>query len=641
MRVLITRPVEDATTLADQVQARGHDPIICPVLRIEAVESPLPLLDGIAGVIATSANGMRAFARRTPRRDLPVYAVGATTAEAARKLGFQTVTAAGGDSAALTALVADQAKPEAGPLLWVAGKVTAGDLAVGLKARGFTVEKIVLYDARPAETLPEAGLRALKEGRVDAALFYSAHTAETFTALARAAGVEDALGHVHALCLSQAVADRLPAKFKEVHVVAKPDQAALLDTLDRLAKDRPGTAAGSAAAPAPHSNAPRSNAPGSITPDPPASTSSGAAPSGTPASSRVSGGRVWLAALAGGGIAALATIGTAGIWGPLVLPPQDLDRTSEARLQQIERGLVEARRALEKPPADPALANRLTAIEAGLAEVKTRMNAAAQIQQAQGSASGRPETGRPETGRPEQVEALAARLGVLEEGLRGTADAADLAPVAERAGKLASQMSAYEERVAKAEAQINARARAASRDGAIALATVQLTDAARRGAPFAEPLRILTGVADGDARLTAALAPLIPLADRGAPNMATLAAEFTGLARSVKAADLAAGQQGWMAEVSRLAGHLVTIRRTDRPAGDSLDGRLAAIETALAAGDGAAALPLVTALAEADTSGQAAAIRAFADRLQARLTVDAASATLFDLAVSGLAGSGQ
>ena len=98
MRVLVTRPIDDAQETAAQLASRGHEAIIAPLLEIRYAEGPDIALDGVQGVLATSSNGVRALARRTSRRNVSIFAVGTHTAAIARELGFQRVRDAGGDA---------------------------------------------------------------------------------------------------------------------------------------------------------------------------------------------------------------------------------------------------------------------------------------------------------------------------------------------------------------------------------------------------------------------------------------------------------------------------------------------------------------------------------------------------------------
>src|SRR5882757_6846967 len=73
-RWLITRPREEAERFADAMRDRGLDPVIAPILEIEPVDPGPIALDDVQAVLATSRNGLDAFARRVARRDLPVLA---------------------------------------------------------------------------------------------------------------------------------------------------------------------------------------------------------------------------------------------------------------------------------------------------------------------------------------------------------------------------------------------------------------------------------------------------------------------------------------------------------------------------------------------------------------------------------------
>jgi uroporphyrinogen-III synthase len=233
MRILITRPAGDAGTTAASLAGRGHATIVAPLLDIRHHRGADITLDAVQAILVTSANGIRALANRTARRDVKILAVGAQSAEAARASGFNDVEHAAGDAAALAALAGVRLLPEAGPLVHVAGTDTRGALAERLAAKGFTVRTEVLYDAAAAGALPEAAAAALAERRLDAVLFYSPRTAGIFAKLVAGAGLQQACADLVALCISPAAADALaPVAFRAVRVAAHPDQDSLLALLD-------------------------------------------------------------------------------------------------------------------------------------------------------------------------------------------------------------------------------------------------------------------------------------------------------------------------------------------------------------------------------------------------------------------------
>lgn len=241
MRVLVTRAEGDAEPLAARLAALGHDSIIEPLmtirLRDQAARGLAPFLDGVQAALFTSANGVRAFAAATTRRDFRAFAVGDATAAAARAAGFRDVTSAGGAVEDLAALVIARLKAKDGALLHAAGSVTAGDLSGLLQSAGFTVRRAVLYEATPSTSLSAATRAAMTRCEVDAALFFSPRNAATFVRLA--AGLEESCQHMIAVALSAAVAERLHAlPFRRVAVATKPNEAALLTALESNRAER-------------------------------------------------------------------------------------------------------------------------------------------------------------------------------------------------------------------------------------------------------------------------------------------------------------------------------------------------------------------------------------------------------------------
>lgn len=237
--VLITRPHPDADSLAAGVAERGWTPLVEPLLEIAWRDDSLPPLDAFQAVLFTSANGVRAFVRASPRRDVRVFAVGDATARAARKAGFEQTQRAGGDVDSLAQLVRQTLTPEAGPVLHIAGTVVAGDLVGRLGEHGFQVDRIALYEARRATTLSEAVLAAWTQGRIGAVLLYSPRTALILGDLVVAADLTERLRETEAVCLSQAVATAAQTAgatvlpWKALRVAALPQEEDMLALLDR------------------------------------------------------------------------------------------------------------------------------------------------------------------------------------------------------------------------------------------------------------------------------------------------------------------------------------------------------------------------------------------------------------------------
>jgi len=225
MRILVTRPGQDGVETAALLAASGHQALLAPLLQTRWLEGPPPDFTGVAAILATSANGVRALVRRTDRRDIPLFAVGPQTAETARAAGFLRVENADGDAKTLAASAPRWIAPC--QLLHVCGEDSAGNLAEDLAAHGYDVRRAILY---AVDALPLAGeaAKALRAGALDAALFFSPRSARIFLEQASALPLKN----LTAFCISPATASVLPPDlFAAIRVAAAPNQQALLALL--------------------------------------------------------------------------------------------------------------------------------------------------------------------------------------------------------------------------------------------------------------------------------------------------------------------------------------------------------------------------------------------------------------------------
>ncbi|WP_298953260.1 uroporphyrinogen-III synthase [uncultured Methylobacterium sp.] len=231
LRVWVARPLPAGARSAARLAALGHVPLLAPVLAVAPGDAPPPP-GPFDGLLLTSANAAGPLAAASLAGAAPVYCVGARTAAAARAAGLGPVLReAGGDAAALAALVASDLSPGA-RLLHAAGRERKPEPAATLAAAGYRVAAWTAYAARPLPVLPEAVGDALRDGCLDAALHYSRRSAEVALGLAAAAGHGAALARLVHACLSADVAAPLVAAGVPSHVVAaRPEEDALLDAL--------------------------------------------------------------------------------------------------------------------------------------------------------------------------------------------------------------------------------------------------------------------------------------------------------------------------------------------------------------------------------------------------------------------------
>lgn len=229
VRLLLTRPAGDAARTAAALRARGHEPIVLPLLDIEVVSNADLGAGPWSAVLVTSANAVRAIAghkRHGELRGIAVFTVGERTAQAMRDAGFADVTSAHGNVTDLASLVATRLKPPA-RLLYLAGEERSGDLAGTLRTQNFMVDTALVYRVVAHETQEAAAAMTA----IDGVLHFSRRSAEAYIEAARQAGVlEVALSNPIHFCLSARVAEPLKlAVAAQLRIAARPDEAALLD----------------------------------------------------------------------------------------------------------------------------------------------------------------------------------------------------------------------------------------------------------------------------------------------------------------------------------------------------------------------------------------------------------------------------
>jgi uroporphyrinogen-III synthase len=237
MRILITRPEEDAAGFAKALEAKGHEPIVCPLLDI-VFTAVAPLnANGATALIATSRNGLRGLAHSLdrgpasstkPAREaltrLPIFCVGEATARLAQELGFATIYAGAGGARDLLPLIETHVAPADGPLLHLGGEQLAFDLPGALARRGYAARLEALYRAEPAAKFPPFVIDSLRRHEIGGVVLMSPRTARIFVELLDVHGLVGCCSPLVCYCLSPAVAQALgPSSEFAIRVAQKPN----------------------------------------------------------------------------------------------------------------------------------------------------------------------------------------------------------------------------------------------------------------------------------------------------------------------------------------------------------------------------------------------------------------------------------
>ena len=202
--IVITRPREQARSLAEPLEALGAEVLAMPVLDVVDPTDPGPIDDAIRDlpsydwVVLTSANAVdRFFARlrfvdRTQEAlsHVKVAAVGTSTAGRMREQGVEPdLVPANARAEGLVEAFAELGVGKGCRVLIPRALKAREVLPVALRIRGVEVDVAPVYQTVPIEADP-AVLRRLREGSVDCVTFTSGAIARAFVAALKGADID-------------------------------------------------------------------------------------------------------------------------------------------------------------------------------------------------------------------------------------------------------------------------------------------------------------------------------------------------------------------------------------------------------------------------------------------------------------------
>jgi len=226
--LLVTRPAPDNRETARLLQKAGFNVELLPLLEFKALDFELPASEEFAAIAVTSTNALRALKQKNALKNffhLPLFAVGQKTAKQAETLGFANVRAANGNLLSLVDLI--KASRLKGTLFYPAARQLSGDLGSMLGQKELIVRTVPIYEMAALKQLSTSQSTMLEDGSIDASLFYSRRTAETFLSLCDLYALNARTLPV--LCLSPNVADIFQqAGFRQIHLSSAPNQQAMI-----------------------------------------------------------------------------------------------------------------------------------------------------------------------------------------------------------------------------------------------------------------------------------------------------------------------------------------------------------------------------------------------------------------------------
>ena len=200
IRVLVTRPRNQAEAFGTALQAAGFEPIYFPVIEIQPMDNHAELDDALATlkryewIVFTSVNGVDAFFERlrflTETQDfvknMRVAAVGPRTAESLRSRGLKSDFVP--DEYVAEAIVPGLGDLRGQQILLIQAESARKAVPEAISTAGGVAHEVAVFKTLPAQPDPE-GLSALRSG-VDVVTLTSPSTAQNFVAIARKNGLD-------------------------------------------------------------------------------------------------------------------------------------------------------------------------------------------------------------------------------------------------------------------------------------------------------------------------------------------------------------------------------------------------------------------------------------------------------------------
>jgi uroporphyrinogen-III synthase len=227
MNVLITRPKESAKRTARVIESLGHTTTLAPVSSITTlnVDVPYSQLDAL---ITTSANAIEIMATQTERRDIPLFCVGAASADFARELGFQTILYP--EVPGATGLIEVIKTSPYRRLAYLHGEIVKVDIKRVLsqswsqdspQVQNLQIDSFCVYKTEQAPSWSDEIIAQFHEETIAAITFYSERSAELTLNFLKKHGLLRHTASIHALCLSHSIAEKVLAYFwKSINIAS-------------------------------------------------------------------------------------------------------------------------------------------------------------------------------------------------------------------------------------------------------------------------------------------------------------------------------------------------------------------------------------------------------------------------------------
>lgn len=212
MHVLITRPKDESINLEIKLKDYGFKVHKLPIIEITTIfenktQIEEELSKKIRFAIITSPSGAKALVKLTNLRDFEILTIGDKTGSILKENGFLNVKIIKKTAENLAKHIVENFTPNDKKIIYFSGSNISFDIIKYLELHKFNASEIIIYNS---EKLLNIDLKfSLIAKQLDAALFFSARTAQIFVDEVITNGIESELVNCTAVCLSNNIAKTL------------------------------------------------------------------------------------------------------------------------------------------------------------------------------------------------------------------------------------------------------------------------------------------------------------------------------------------------------------------------------------------------------------------------------------------------
>ena len=231
--IIIIRPEPDASCDVACLNRYKVPAIGTPVMQSTQCTFKLPDPSFFQAIVFTSRHAVVALTKvheSSAWLCMPVYAVGSSTARAAKKYGFQTVRTGLGGGVELMPLILGDLSPNNGKLFWPSARSISFDLKQNLSRFGFIVDRLAVYEMLKTSDLGFILPTKLEACKSAAVVAMSPQSLSLFRALLESTGCSSQKKKITVIAGSAAIAEAAGLGWAAIVVARAPRRSRLLAT---------------------------------------------------------------------------------------------------------------------------------------------------------------------------------------------------------------------------------------------------------------------------------------------------------------------------------------------------------------------------------------------------------------------------